>query len=152
MRRIRPCSGNPNTAWAGSFWREPMFCSARTDVLLRWRHPAPGQVAEDVVDRVQRLVPGEKGLPVLRSGHFSKIFIRLMGTTCSLLWRNEREVERIWTAAPAHPTAKGIPRTLIIDERETDGEFFDIPTPDEFIVISSPGGGEVFRRCSSRGC
>lgn len=118
---------------------------AQTDVLLWWGHRAHGEVADEVVDRVQRHVLGGMGLLVLHSGHFSKIFIRLMGTTCSLLWRNEREVERVWTVAPTHPIAAGIPQPLIIDEQETYGEYFDIPAPDELVFISSYDGGEVFR-------
>lgn len=116
-----------------------------TDVLLWWGHRAHVQVNDAVVDRVQRHVLGGMGLLVLHSGHFSKIFTRLMGTTCSLLWRNEGEVERVWTVAPTHPIAAGIPNPLIIPEQETYGEFFDIPAPDELVFISSYDGGEVFR-------
>jgi len=36
------------------------------------------------------------GLIVLHSGHFSKIFRRLMGTHCSLKWREADERERLW--------------------------------------------------------
>ena len=61
---------------------------AETDVLLWWGHIAHDQVADEVVERVRRHVLGGMGLIVLHSGHFSKIFIRLLGTTCSLRWRN----------------------------------------------------------------
>jgi trehalose utilization protein len=62
-----------------------------------------------------------------------------------LKWRNVGERELIWTVAPGHPIAEGVPNPVIIPEQEMYGEFFDIPTPDELIFISSFAGGEVFR-------
>ena len=56
----------------------------KTDVLLWWGHMAHGEVANEVVERVHRRVLEGMGLVVLHSGHYSKIFKRLMGTTCSL--------------------------------------------------------------------
>jgi trehalose utilization protein len=49
------------------------------------------------------------------------------------------------TIDPTHPIAQGVPHPIVIDEQEMYGEFFDIPTPDELIFISSFSGGEVFR-------
>lgn len=118
---------------------------ADTDVLLWWGHRAHAEVADAVVDRVHHHVLGGMGLIVLHSAHFSKIFIRLMGTTCSLLWRNDAQREVLWTVSPAHPIAAGIPNPVVIPQQETYGEFFDIPTPDELVFISSFAGGEVFR-------
>ncbi|KAA5838142.1 trehalose utilization protein ThuA [Saccharopolyspora hirsuta] len=118
---------------------------ADTDVLLWWGHKAHGQVDDAVVDRVQQHVLGGMGLLVLHSGHFSKIFTRLLGTTCSLSWRNAAEREAVWTVNPTHPIAEGVPNPLVIPEQETYGELFDIPAPDELIFISSFSGGEVFR-------
>ena len=104
-------------------------------------------------DRVHQRVLGGMGLLVLHSGHFSKIFKRLMGTTCSLAWRNDGEVELVWTVAPAHPITRGVPQPILIDQQEMYGEFFDIPAPDELIFISTFAGGEVFRSgcCWRRG-
>lgn len=118
---------------------------ADTDVLLWWGHIAHDQVAEEVVERVQKHVLGGMGLIVLHSGHFSKIFIRLMGTTCSLKWRNEGEREVVWTVGPTHPIAAGVPQPIVIPRQEMYGELFDIPAPDELVFISSFTGGEVFR-------
>ncbi|WP_248761171.1 ThuA domain-containing protein [Pseudarthrobacter sp. SSS035] len=118
---------------------------ANTDVLLWWGHRAHDQVSDSVVERVQRHVLAGMGLIVLHSGHFSKIFIRLMGTTCSLQWRNDGDRELVWTTAPHHPIAAGIDVPIVIEGHETYGEFFDIPTPDELVFISSFEGGEVFR-------
>ena len=53
---------------------------AATDVLLWWGHTAHGAVADEIVERVQKRVFEGMGLIVLHSGHFSKIFKRLMGT------------------------------------------------------------------------
>src|ERR1041384_5338744 len=57
---------------------------AATDVLTWWGHMAHDDVSDAVVDRVQRRVLEGMGLIVLHSAHYSKIFKRLMGTTCSL--------------------------------------------------------------------
>jgi trehalose utilization protein len=85
------------------------------------------------------------GLVVLHSAHWSKIFMRLMGTTCTLRWRAEHDRELVWTVDPTHPIAVGVPQPLVIDEQEMYGEFFDVPKPEELIFISTFSGGEVFR-------
>ena len=66
-----------------------------TDVLIWWGHMAHDQVSDAVVDKVQDHVLRGMGLIVLHSGHFSKIFRRLMGTSCSLKWRDGAR-ERLW--------------------------------------------------------
>ncbi len=118
---------------------------ARTDVLVWWGHAAHDQVADKVVERVHAHVLSGMGLIVLHSGHWSKIFGKLMGTTCTLRWRSEEDRELVWTIDPTHPIARGIPSPIIIDAQEMYGEHFDIPIPDELVFISSFTGGEVFR-------
>ena len=116
-----------------------------TDVLTWWGHIAHDEVGDAVVDRVQQAVLGGMGLLVLHSGHYSKIFQRLLGTSCGLQWRNEGERELVWTVAPAHPIAQGVPQPIVIERQEMYGEPFEIPPPDELVFISSFAGGEVFR-------
>jgi len=124
-----------------------------TDVLTWWGHAAHGEVKDEVVDRVHRRVLAGMGLIVLHSGHFSKIFKRLMGTSCDLKWRERGERERLWVVAPGHPIAAGIGDYFEIPHTEMYGEHFDIPAPDELIFISWFQGGEVFRSgcCFYRG-
>jgi len=124
-----------------------------TDVLTWWGHATHADVDDAVVDQVQQRVLGGMGLLVLHSAHFSKIFRRLMGTSCSLAWRNSGDTELIWTVNPSHPIAAGVPQPIVINEHEMYGEFFDIPAPDELIFISTFSGGEVFRSgcCWRRG-
>ena len=95
--------------------------------------------------RVQARVLEGMGLLVLHSGHYSKIFKRLMGTSCSLCWREAGEKERIWVCNPGHPIAQGIDRYFEIPHVEMYGEPFGIPTPDEQVFVSWFEGGEVFR-------
>jgi len=125
----------------------------RTDVLTWWGHIAHDQVEDAIVDRVHAAVLGGMGLLVLHSGHYSKILQRLLGTSCSLKWRNEGERELVWTVNPSHPIAQGVPHPIVIPEQEMYGEHFDIPQPDELVFISSFAGGEVFRSgcCFQRG-
>ena len=52
---------------------------------------------------------------------------------------------RVWTAAPGHPIAQGIPESFELEEEEMYGEPFDIPRPDDNIFISWYSGGELFR-------
>jgi trehalose utilization protein len=118
----------------------------QTDTLVWWGHVAHDQVADAIVDRVQKRVLAGMGLLVLHSGHFSKIFKKLMGTTCDLKWREEQnEREILWVTRPGHPIVQGIDDHFILPREEMYGEFFDIPEPDCTFLISSFGGGEVFR-------
>ncbi len=123
-----------------------------TDVLTWWGHAGHHLVDDAVVEKAHARVLGGMGLIVLHSGHFSKIFRRLMGTTCGLRWRDD-DSELVWTVAPGHPIAEGVPPVFSIPEQEMYGEFFDIPPPDELIFLSSFRGGEVFRSgcCWRRG-
>ena len=124
-----------------------------TEVLIWWGHATHASVDDAVVDRVHQRVLGGMGLLVLHSAHFSKIFRRLMGTTCSLAWRNSGDTELIWSVNPSHPITAGVPQPIMINEHEMYGEFFDIPAPDELIFISTFSGGEAFRSgcCWRRG-
>ena len=114
-------------------------------VLIWWGHKAHDEVLEETVNLVQRRVLEGMGLIVLHSGHFSKIFGKMMGTTCSLQWREAGETERVWVCNPGHPIAKGIKRYFEVPQSEMYGEPFQVPTPDENIFISWFEGGEVFR-------
>jgi trehalose utilization protein len=118
---------------------------AETDVLTWWGHAAHERVEDRIVDRVHERVLDGMGLVVLHSGHMSKIFVRLMGTSCRLRWREMGEREVVWTVSPSHPIASGVPQPLVIPHQEMYGEFFDIPPPDELVFVSSFEGGEVFR-------
>lgn len=126
---------------------------AKTDVLIWWGHIAHGEVQDAVVQRVQKKALEGMGLVVLHSGHYSKIFRALLGTNCSLKWREAAEKERIWNLEPGHPIAEGIGEYIEIPHEEMYGERFDIPTPDKLIFVSWFEGGEVFRSgcCWERG-
>lgn len=123
-----------------------------TDVLIWWGHMAHDKVPDKLVEKIHKRVLGGMGLIVLHSGHHSKIFRALMGTTCNLSWRDD-DRERIWTVNPSHPIAKGIPESFNIPNEEMYGERFDIPEPDELVFLGWFAGGEVFRSgcCWQRG-
>ncbi|RSK26656.1 trehalose utilization protein ThuA [Bacillus sp. HMF5848] len=116
-----------------------------TDVLIWWGHMAHGDVKDEIVEKVKQRVLDGMGLLVLHSGHFSKIFKVLMGTTCDLKWREANEKERIWVVDPSHPISEGLGEYIEINSEEMYGEHFDIPAPDQLIFISWFEGGEVFR-------
>ncbi len=123
----------------------PEAVTTHTDVLLWWGHLAHDEVSEEVAARVHGRVLEGMGLVVLHSGHESKIFKRLMGTTCSLRWRHATDRERLWNLAPEHPITRGIGATIELPRHEMYGERFDIPDPDELLFLSWFTGGEVFR-------
>ena len=118
---------------------------SQTDVLVWWGHKAHGELSDAVAEKVVQRVWDGMGLVVLHSGHFSKPFKRLMGTSCDLKWREATDKERLWVVHPAHPIAQGVGEYIEIPAEEMYGEHFDIPAPDELIFVSWFTGGEVFR-------
>ncbi|TFF25395.1 trehalose utilization protein ThuA [Jiella endophytica] len=116
-----------------------------TDVLLWWGHKMHGDVEDAIVDRVAERVHQGMGLIVLHSGHFSKPFKRLMGTPCSLRWREAGERERLWAVNRSHPIVQGVGHSIELPNAEMYGEPFLVPEPMETVFISWFEGGEVFR-------
>ena len=125
----------------------------QTDVLIWWGHAKHEDVSDTVVERIVKRVLNGMGLIVLHSGHMSKVFRTLMGTSCSLRWHELHEKERVWVIAPQHPIAKDLPPYFEIPHEEMYGERFDIPVPDELVLLSWFQSGEVFRSgcCFTRG-
>jgi len=115
-----------------------------TDVLVWWGHIAHNKVPDEIVSRVQKYILGGMGLIVLHSGHNSKIFKKMLGTSCSLKWRLNAK-ERVWTIMPNHPIAEGVDETFALESEEMYGEPFDIAKPDDVIFLGWYNGGEVFR-------
>ncbi|MBQ2676232.1 MAG: ThuA domain-containing protein [Clostridia bacterium] len=115
-----------------------------TDVLIWWAHCHHHEVSDEIAKKVQQAVLKGMGLIVLHSGHLCKPFTLLMGTSCTLKWR-DNDRERVWCCNPGHPIAKAIPEQFEIPVEEMYGEFFDIPNPDEVVFLGWFKGGEVFR-------
>ncbi len=116
-----------------------------TDVFLWWGHMRHHLVPDEVAWRVRDAVLKGMGMIFLHSGHHSKPFRYLMGTSCNLTWREDGDMERIWNINPSHPIAQGIGRYFELPHVETYGEPFGIPTPDEIVFMGWYEGGEVFR-------
>ena len=116
-----------------------------TDVLTWWGHRAHDDVSDEIAERVRQRVLDGMGLIVMHSAHYSKPFKLLMGTSCSLKWRVADDNERIWIVKPGHSITRGLPEYIDIEREEMYGELFDIPEPDELLMISWFKGGEVFR-------
>ena len=124
-----------------------------TDVLVWWGHCKHGQVPDEIVTRVQQRVLRGMGLIVLHSGHESKIMQRMMGTQCSLRWHENNDKERLFVIEPSHPIMRGVPAWFELEAEEMYGERFDIPKPDELLMIGWYESGDVFRSacCFNRG-
>jgi trehalose utilization protein len=125
----------------------------QTDVLAWWGHHRHHEVPDLLAEAIQRRVLRGMGLLVLHSGHLSRPFGKLMGTSCNLRWREADDRELVFCVAPPHPIARGVSPVIEIPRQEMYGEYFDIPAPDELVFISSFSGGEVFRSgcCFYRG-
>ena len=123
------------------------------DVLIWWGDIAHDKVSDDVVQRIHRRVLEGMGLIVLHAGYSSKIFRRLLGTSCAVKLRAKDERERLWVVAPSHPIAAGLSERFELPVEETYGESFDVAQPDSTVFISWFEGGEVFRSgcCWERG-
>ena len=115
-----------------------------TDVLMWSSHIAQHAVPDELAEKIHQRVLQGMGLIVLHSGHLCKPLKLLLGTSCTLRWR-EGDFERVWTTAPTHPIAQGIPPMFELETEEMYGEFFDIPKPDDVIFTGWFRGGEVFR-------
>tara|TARA_Y100001960_G_scaffold215952_1_gene225681 strand:+ start:6091 stop:6789 length:699 start_codon:yes stop_codon:yes gene_type:complete len=127
---------------------------SETDVLVWWGHKAHREVDDKIVDKIQDRVLNGMGLVILHSAHYSKIFKRMMGTSCDLgIVRDDGKRERVWVIEPNHPICRGLNKYFDIPKTEVYGERFDIPDPDTLVFLSSFEGGEVFRTgcCYRRG-
>lgn len=124
-----------------------------TDVLVWWGHIAHEQVDDAIVEKVYHRILCGMGFIPLHAAHWSKLFVKLMGTTCRLRWREAAERERIWIVEPSHPIAEGLDEYFELEPEEMYGEKFDVPAPDELIMLGWFQGGEVFRSgcCYRRG-
>ena len=116
-----------------------------TDVLIWWGHAAHSKVPDEIVDRAQKEILKGMGAIFLHSAHHSKLFKRLMGTTANLTWREDGDKERVWVSKPSHPIVRGLGRYFELEHEEIYGEPFDIPEPDELVLMGWYNGGEVFR-------
>ena len=116
-----------------------------TDVLFWWGHCGHDRVEDALVDRIQKRVLEGMGLVVLHSGHYSKIFRRMLGTHCSLRWREVGEKERVWVVDRDHPIAQGVPDSFVVPHTEMYGEPFGIPPEAHVVFMSWYEGGNVFR-------
>jgi trehalose utilization protein len=128
---------------------------AETDVLVWWSHVKHHMVDDSTVEQLwRRVVRDGMGLVVLHAGTGSKIFKRLMGSSCGVgNLRQSDDWEAVWTISPTHPITAGLPPVFVIPTEEVYSEYFDIPTPDEVVFLSTFRGGEVFRSgcCFVRG-
>ena len=120
---------------------------AETDVLVWWGHKDHGAVADEIVERVAKRVWEGMGLIVLHSGHFSKIFKRLMGTPCALKWREAGERERLWVINP-RPSDRRRASARISSSRTRKCTASSSPCPSRSKPCSSPGSRAA--KCSAR--
>lgn len=116
-----------------------------TDVMVWWGHWYHQKVSDEIVNKVADRALRGMGMIFLHSAHDSKMIKKLLGTSCSLKWREDGELERLWCVNMAHPIARGLGEYIDIPQEEMYGEPFDIPAPDELIYIGWFRGGEVFR-------
>ena len=119
-----------------------------TDVLIWWSKSWNNEVLSTVTDKVVSRIQEGMGAIFLHSAKNSKPFMRLMGTSCSTpcVPQNENgECERLFTVAPAHPIAAGVPSGYLLQNEEPCVEYFDIPRPDDIVFLGAFGNGMCVR-------
>lgn len=117
---------------------------SQTDVLVWWSHISQDAVPDELVKKIVERVHRGMGFVCLHSGHKSKPFMSLLGSSGTLKWR-EGDFCRLWTVTPTHPIVDGIPEMLELSEEEMYGEPFDVAKPDDLVMLGWYRGGEVFR-------
>ncbi len=117
---------------------------AETDVMIWWGHMFHHLVSDENVALIVKHVHNGMGFIALHSAHMSKPFRALMGSPCTLLWR-DNDSETLWCVNPTHPIAKGVPAKIALPHEEMYGEYFLVPKPDDLVFIGNFKGGEVFR-------
>ena len=114
-----------------------------TDVLIWWGHLAHREVEDALVERINHRVQQGMWMLFLHSGHKSKPFQRVLGSTGNLSWgRNQRCV--VWNLAPTRPVTRGIPAHFELYE-ELYSEPFFIPKPDDLLFGTWYEDGNIFR-------
>jgi trehalose utilization protein len=83
-------NGDPAIAAATATLDDPEHGVGETDVLTWWGHKAHGAVSDVVVERVAERGWQGMGPIIVHSGHFSKIFKKLMGT------RRATKIQRVF--------------------------------------------------------
>ena len=114
-----------------------------TDVLLWWGHMAHGEVDDALVRRIRSRVLKGMGFIPLHSGHHSKPFKEILGTTGNLTWGDDQRCI-VWNVNPTHPIAAGIPERFELFE-ELYSEPFFIPKPDDLVFATWYENGNLFR-------
>lgn len=114
-----------------------------TDVLMWWGHMAHGEVSDALVERIRTRVLDGMGFIAMHSGHHSKPFRAILGTTGNLTWGREQRCF-VWNLCPSHPIAAGIPTYFELNE-ELYSEPFYIPKPDDLIFGTWYEDGNLFR-------
>ena len=115
-----------------------------TDVLLWWAHVAHDDVADAIADKVHQHILKGMGFIALHSAHVAKPLIKAVGSSMTLKWRHD-DFCRVWTTAPYHPIAEGIPEYFELENEELYSEPFDIAKPDEVVFTSWYRSGHIFR-------
>jgi len=117
---------------------------SETDVLLWWAHIGHGGIPDEVADRVVTHIQAGMGFIALHSAHKSKPFMKILGTTGTLRWKDKTK-EILVNICPSHPIMDGIPESITLDVEECYGEPFDIAKPDDVLMLGWYDVGEVFR-------
>ena len=70
-----------------------------TDVLIWWGHMAHGDVDDALVRRIRKRVLNGMGFIALHSGHHSKPFKEILGSTGNLTWGDDQRCV-VWNLCP----------------------------------------------------
>ena len=114
-----------------------------TDVLLWWGHMAHKEVDDALVRRIRARVLNGMGFIPLHSGHHSKPFAEILGSTGNLTWGADQRC-LVWNLCPSHPIAAGVPEHFELFEEMYSEPFF-VPKPDDLVFGTWYENGNLFR-------
>ena len=119
---------------------------ASTDVMFWWGHWHHLAVADEVIAKVADRALRGMGMVFLHSAHDSKMFKKLLGTSCSLKWREDAEQERLWCVDPRIPSRKGWGNSSISRTKRCTGSLSISPRPTSW---STWDGSGAERSCAA---
>ena len=108
----------------------------RCDVLVWWGHQRHGNVQDEVVDKIEKLVK-EKGMGfiALHSSHFAKPNKRLMNDACSFsVYRGDSTTLKITVSDASHPITKGVSKEFTLDHSERYSDPYVVPKAEAIVL------------------
>ena len=115
-----------------------------TDVLIWWAHAAHHKVPDELAVNIRERVNKGMGFIALHSAHLAKPFKMLMGTSCTLRWREGDRA--VVVRRPGTSYRRGVPACIDLEARRCTASFLTSPTLKALYSTD----GSAAESCSAR--